>query len=871
MLRYWANAITEAEAATFAGTVARILTYFAEGPSTPISNLEIGVKENIRVTEHLIDQDSLEKIVDERIKVIIKQMLGDSKLASSLVKTHDEGLSRNIRDNIENSLQSSAVAREMTPSESMQTLTPDDRVSTTIENQLWRLWSMTLGLPPHPIKYQDSFFKLGGDSITAMKMVRAARDEGIKLSVGDVFQHPVFETLVSLINSRAKPVTSNLMAKHVENMDSMKNIQTMEKLAEDRPILPRSESSQELSILRPIELDETSLRAAICPKIGVFKGGIVDVLPVTDFQSLSLAATMFESRWMLNYFYLDGKGSLDIRRLRESFLRVVDAFDILRTVFVSFHGQFFQAVLRKIRPDIFVYETEQSLDEYTKSLQQRDRSEPPGQGVQYVQFYVVRKVNSDEHRILIRMSHAQFDGVCLSKIMTAIKMAYEGSPVSPSSFLGYMRLLPGTITPEHYQHWSTLLKGSRMTEIVQRDRPNTFQHIGGFAEQKKVIEIPSTATESVTIATVMQSAWAVTLAKLCALDDVVFGLTVSGRNAVPGVENTVGPCLNHIPIRVRFKDRWTALDLFRFLQDQQVANMTYESLGFREIARHCTDWPESTYFTTSILHQNVDYEGEMHLDNHPYRMGGVGVIDNFTDLTLFSKPVAGQPSQLTVSLGYSLKGPMHPSFVSTVLDMVCDTAQSFVANPNVALPSPSTLRSLPPQRVEDIPAISSSDSYLLSSLNNRSLSEILAHSDLITRIWQQVLPSKSSASKPQTSFQLDSSFFRLGGDIVSMAQVVWILEQETGLHIRLEDLLAQSTFLGHMAVLAFNLADRDTGSENSSDVAPAYVPADVSKTMSLPAQEVLPIIPVKGEWSALDRARLLAKKITKLGGLSARA
>lgn len=868
MLRYWADAVTEVEVATFADAVSKILTCFAESPSTPISSLEIGGKENYTVTEQLLDRNSLEKIVDERIKVIIKQMLGESKLASSLLKTHDEALSESlhhIEKGIKNSLQNLAVGRGMTPSDSMQTLTPDDRVPTNTENQLWRLWSITLGLPPHPIKYQDSFFKLGGDSITAMKMVRAARDEGMKLSVGDVFQHPVFEKLVSLINGRAKPVTSNLMAKHVEN------IQNMEKLAEDRPMLPRSESSQEISILRPIELDETSLRAAICPKVGVFKGGIVDVLPVTDFQSLSLAATMFESRWMLNYFYLDGKGSLDIRRLRESFLRVVDAFDILRTVFVSFHGQFFQVVLRKIRPDIFVHETEQSLDEYTKSLQQRDRSEPPGQGVQYVQFYVVRKVNSDEHRILIRMSHAQFDGVCLSKIMTAIKMAYEGSPVSPSSFLGYMRLLPGTITPEHYQHWSTLLKGSRMTEIVQRDRPNTFQHIGGFAEQKKVIEIPSTATESITIATVMQSAWAVTLAKLCAQDDVVFGLTVSGRNAVPGVENTVGPCLNHIPIRVRFKDRWTALDLFRFLQDQQVANMAYESLGFREISRHCTDWPESTYFTTSILHQNVDYEGEMHLDNNPYRMGGVGVIDNFTDLSLFSKPVAGQPNQLTVSLGYSLKGPMDPNFVSTVLDMVCDTAQSFVANPNVALPSPSMLRSLPPQRVEEIPAASGSDSFLLSSLNNRSLSDILAHSGLITRIWEQVLPPRSSTSKPQTPFQLDSSFFRLGGDIVSMAQVVWILEQETGLHIRLEDLLAHSTFLGHMAVLAFNLANRDTGSENSSDVAPAYVPADASKTMSLPTQEVLPIIPVKSEWSALDRARLLAKKITKLGGLSARA
>ncbi|KAL4969111.1 nonribosomal peptide synthase Pes1 [Aspergillus stella-maris] len=865
LLRYWADAVPEADATAFAQSLARILTYFVEDPLTPISDLKVSIKENPAIAEQ-IDRSSLEKIVDERIKVIIEQMLGEGKLAKPSSNNHDavrptELLA--IEKGIKNSFQELIVARGEVSTESTQTLITGDKAPSDIAKQLWGLWSSTLGLHLQPIKYKSSFFKLGGDSITAMKMVRAARDEGLKLSVAQVFKNPVFEDMLALVKGETRPVVSSIIEKYEEKIED---------LIEEKPMLPRSESSQELSILRqvPVELDDASLRAAICPKVGVFKGGIVDVLPVTDFQALSLTATMFESRWMLNYFYLDGKGSLDVRRLRESFLRVVDAFDILRTVFVCFHGQFFQVVLRKIRPDIFVQETEKSLDEYTKSLQQRDRKQYPGQGQQYVQFYVVKKANSDEHRILIRMHHAQFDGVCLPKIMTAIKMAYEGSPVSPSSFLNYSRLLPGTITPEHYQHWSNLLKGSRMTQVVQRETSNTFQHIGGFAEQKKVIEIPTTATENVTIATVMQSAWAVTLAKLCAQDDVVFGLTVSGRNAVPGVESIVGPCLNNIPIRVRFRDRWTALDLFRFLQDQQVSNMTYESLGFRDIIRHCTDWPESTFFTTSVLHQNVDYEGQMQLDNNTYRMGGVGVIDNFTDLTLFSKPVAGHSTQLTVGVGYSLKGPMHPNFVSTVLDMVCDTAQNLVANPNVALPSPSTLRSLPPQLSEDTTATPGSDSLLLSSLNNRSLSDILAHSDLITRIWQQVLPPRQNTGKPQRSFQLDSSFFRLGGDVVNMAQVVWILEQETGLHIPIEELLEHSTFLSQMAVLALHMTKRDADLDGSSDAAPAYDAVDVSGTITASGREISPLTPSKSEWSALDKARVLAKKITKLGGLSTR-
>ncbi|KAL2832125.1 hypothetical protein BDW59DRAFT_157587 [Aspergillus cavernicola] len=862
LLRYWTDAVSETEAVALADAIAKIFTCFLEDPSRPVADLKLR-DESRPSAGQLMDRSSLEKIVDERIKVIISQMLKDGKLATPMIRAHDANITNsffNLEKEVVDSLQELVVAKEKSPSGSMHTLTNDYRSPTDAEKQLWRLWSITLGLPPHPIKYHSDFFKLGGDSITAMKLVGAAREEGLMLSVSDVFKKPVFENMLALLSDKVNSVVSNIKAKH----------ESIEKPVPERPILPMSESSQETSILRPIELDDTSLRAAICPKVGVFKGGIVDVLYVTDFQSLSITATMFESRWMLNYFYLDGKGSLDIRRLRESFLRVVDAFDILRTVFVSFHGQFFQVVLRKIRPGIFVHETDKSFDEYTKSLQQRDRNQSPGQGEQCVQFYVVQKVHSDEHRILVRMSHAQFDGVCLPKIMTAIKMAYEGSPVQPSSFLNYMRVLPGTITPEHYQHWTTLLKGSKMTEIVQRDRPNTFQHIGGFAEQKRTIEIPSSATENVTIATVIQSAWAITLAKVCAQDDVVFGLTVNGRNGtVSGVENTVGPCLNHIPVRVRFGDRWTAFDLFRYLQDQQVASMPYESLGFREIIRRCTDWPDSAFFTTSVLHQNVDYEGQMQLDNNTYRMGGVGVIDNLTDLTLFSKPAAGQPNQITVSLGYSLKGPLHPSFISTVLNMVCDNVSSLVANPNIALPSPSTLRSLSPQLVEDI-STSSSDNHLLSSLNNRSPSELLAHSDLLTHIWQQVLPPRPTTGKPQPSFQLDSSFFRLGGDIVNMAQIVWILEQETGLHVRLEDLLAHPTFLGQMAVVALYTAKRDIGSVGSSESVPAYASVEDTNGAST-GQDILPLVPVKSDnWNALDRARILARKITRIGGLSTR-
>ncbi|PYH46246.1 nonribosomal peptide synthase Pes1 [Aspergillus saccharolyticus JOP 1030-1] len=848
LLRYWTDSVTDAQAKNMSDAIATIFTSFVEKPSRLVADLNLHMlrpacqfTKGPLIADQIIDNYALQQLIDSRVNEIIGNMLKEGKLAIPLLQRSETRYSnRSVHVKMVEASIREPIAGETDLSDSIPSLTDDGSSSSDTERRLWVLWKSTLGLTSDNIGYRDSFFKLGGDSITAMKMVSAAREEGLQLTVADVFGNPVFEDMLAIVTPRSSS-TSNAETQGENNIEQLLETDT-----------PEDAHAQQKTMPRPMELDVMSLQDAICPKIGIFKGGIADVLPVTDFQSMSIAATLFGSRWMLNYFFLDGNGPLDIRRLRESFLRVVDAFDILRTVFVVHRGQFYQVVLRKIQPEIIVHETEQSLDEYTDGLQKRDREQDPRQGEQYVQFYIVKQKKSDQHRILIRMSHAQFDGVCLPKIMNAIKLGYEGSTLPPVfSFSNYMRMLPGNITPAHYHHWSTILKGSKMTQIIHRTQPNTYLHIGSFAEHKKTINLPSTAIGNVTLATVMQSAWAITLAKLTAQSDVVFGLTVNGRNAsVPGIETTVGPCLNILPIRVKFREHWTGIDLFRYLQDQQIANMPYESLGFREIIRNCTDWPKNTYFTTSVFHQNVEYEGQMQLDGVNYRMGGVGVIDNFTDLTLASKSCGSE--KLDVSVGYSLKGPIPSSFVLKALEMVCETVQSLIANPSVPLASPSTVRSLPSQIIHEAPR-SDDTSFQLSRLNTRSKEELLIHSDILTRTWQQVLPRGTT-----DSYQLDSSFFDLGGDIMNMAQVVWILQQE-GFQVRMEDLLEHHTFLGQLAVMAEHHKQQQQSMGEETLPSAGSTVSEEEKTASL----------VKSSsWNSLGKAVTLAKRISKWGGVT---
>ncbi|KAK3903518.1 hypothetical protein C8A05DRAFT_14522, partial [Staphylotrichum tortipilum] len=61
--------------------------------------------------------------------------------------------------------------------------------TTAAENILRSSWADILGLETHQIDTDDNFFRLGGDSVLAMKLVSRLRAQGHGLTVADIFRH----------------------------------------------------------------------------------------------------------------------------------------------------------------------------------------------------------------------------------------------------------------------------------------------------------------------------------------------------------------------------------------------------------------------------------------------------------------------------------------------------------------------------------------------------------------------------------------------------------------------------------------------------------------------------------------------------------
>ena len=64
------------------------------------------------------------------------------------------------------------------------------------------------------------------------------------------------------------------------------------------------------------------------------------------------------------------------------------------------------------------------------------------------------------------------------------------------------------------------------------------------------------------------TAWFILLNRYMQRDDIVIGMTISGRSTgLPGEEDIIGPMMNTVPIRVQFNQQSSFTSIAKYLQD----------------------------------------------------------------------------------------------------------------------------------------------------------------------------------------------------------------------------------------------------------------------------------------------------------------
>ncbi|MCJ1378651.1 hypothetical protein MMC17_001750 [Xylographa soralifera] len=633
---------------------------------------------------------------------------------------------------------------------------------THMEKILAALWAQALRIATDTIGLDDNFFQLGGDSIVAMKLVSIARDSGYLMIVSDVFKYPRLADAALLVTAYIhQPGNAVALPKPFSQLD-VPNVQTF-------------------------------LQDVVAPRAKVQMEEIVNVLEANDIQNIALAASMTESRWMLNYFYFEGTGLLDIERLREACNEWVNRIEILRTVFILHKAKFWQVVLKRVEPKLTYFETDRDLatvnDEiYHAGLRQDLTLEEP-----LIQFYVVKKKESLQHRIIVRISHALYDGLSWPQLIGTLQEAYEGRPsVEQHPFSEFAAVTKLQQNEECYAHWRKLLSGSAMLDIVDRQSSLVAGSRSPVIRSTRTISFSPLNSEGITFATVIKSAWAYVLSQISGSSDVVFGHTIAGRNA--GGDDVVGPCINVVPVRVKLQSVTKIIHLLQQVQQQQLDNIPFETLGSREIIRQCTDWSPSSFYNTIVQHQNIDEYEPFQLGDTYYEQGSVAPELEMLDMIgIHSKPTG---EQMEITLIWSPK-VIPCGLADELLELLCSTVEIFSSGPQQPLPTPYFAEAIIP-----LPEISPPVSSCGSAISEwECTDEKLQYKMqfLLERLWLEIFFSDERNTR-EKSLNLDTSLFELGGDLIMVVQLHLRLREE-GFVVKVEELLVHETLESQIQLL----------------------------------------------------------------------
>ncbi|GAO14909.1 uncharacterized protein UV8b_05077 [Ustilaginoidea virens] len=452
------------------------------------------------------------------------------------------------------------------------------RVSATSRRQrrLRKLWSRVLLVKEEEIGLNDNFFLLGGDSIAAMKLVSEARADGIKLTVMQMFEKRTLYDMASVVEE-----------------DSVSNNGKVEQIPEFSLLGQEDPSSFVNTVVRPQLVDPQTK--------------ILNVLPTRPLQQIAVKGTTQFPRYSARYELMYFDDSIDEEHVRYACQELVSRNEILRTVFVEHENQGYGVVLERLEAEFVTYTSESgnidNLEEYARDLCRSDALSDMPLGSSFVKWFLV-KHGEGRACLILRISHAQYDEICLPILLKQLSALYENRPVQESvPFSWYVGHVLQHNIPSSIGYWKRLLSGSSMTILKPELAVEKTNH---FAVQRAV-DI-ATRSRDVTVATLPTAAWALCLARRLSLRDVTFGEVVSGRNIdFPNADAVTGPCWQYVPVRVEFDASWTVADLLAYVQHQHVASSAHEGMGLYEIMDQCTDWSEKARpgWFDSVVHQDV--------------------------------------------------------------------------------------------------------------------------------------------------------------------------------------------------------------------------------------------------------------------------
>ncbi len=432
---------------------------------------------------------------------------------------------------------------------------------TETETELARIAAGVLGV--ERVGINDHFLELGLDSILIIQVASRARQAGLRFDPGLLFRHPTIASLATAIapGGRAEAAPAAGPAGDVfEGFDR-----------------------------------EAAARA--------LDGGedVEDVYPLTPVQEGMLYHSTAEpdAGAYVEQFSCRLVGPLDLGAFASAWRTLVGRHPALRTaIHWSDSDRPLQAVHRRADlpiethdwSDLSASEQRDRLADYLRD----DRRRGFVPSFAPMSRLALFRLGDGSHAMAWSSHHLILDGWCLPTLLGDVLALYESgvrgteAGLPPSRpFRDYVAWLHRQDLAPAESYWKRTLAGFASPTPLGLERARTNGHPIDPPFSEREVSLDEAATDAlrsvarsrqVTLASLIQGAWALLLARYSGRSDVVFGVTVAGRPAeLEGVESMVGVFINTLPLRVAVDEEAGLVPWLRDVQARLVELRQYES------------------------------------------------------------------------------------------------------------------------------------------------------------------------------------------------------------------------------------------------------------------------------------------------------
>lgn len=440
---------------------------------------------------------------------------------------------------------------------------------TEIEKRVQALWASLLKLPPASIGLDDSFLRIGGDSITAIHFISEARDAGIDITFKAIFDDP-----------RLFAVATQAKEANIIN-DKVLHVSPYSLLDEDSYKCCAGNGLREECSLTSEQLVE-------------------DIMPCTKFQEgLMVLSVKQPGSYMGKYVYRL-PNHVNIDGIKAAWEQTVALCGNLRTRIVLLkNGNTVQVVIK----ESVKWETKsRTLASVMAEVKRTDMT----YGSPLSLFTLAQAENGDDY-VVWTLHHAIFDGWTLRVMLQVLHDAYRGHQISkPIPYAHFVKFTLELDNDVVARYWRNELDNATKASFPRARATDTF--CGVIRNFEKTIVLPGTSSSVITKATILRATWALLLARYCNADDVCFGTSVSGRQTpVPGLMNMPGPVVTTVPVRIRLDGEQTVSKYLQMVQSQATEMVSFEQYGLSNILKLGPDIKEACDFSSLFVIQPRTY------------------------------------------------------------------------------------------------------------------------------------------------------------------------------------------------------------------------------------------------------------------------